>query len=374
MSEDDSSANLAVTPLYALHQELGARLVPFAGYSMPVQYPRGIIQEHRHTREQASLFDVSHMGQVRVDLAAAEALERLMPVDVMGLTAGQQRYALFTNARGGILDDLMATHAGDHFFVVVNAACKAQDVELLREGVGATQMEVLPDKALLALQGPAAAAVMKRLGPAATELRFMNACRARIADAECFVTRSGYTGEDGFEISVAAADAESLGRALLQQPEVEAAGLGARDSLRLEAGLCLYGHDLDADTTPIEASLLWAISKVRRPGGERAGGYPGAERVAEQIRDGTARRRVGLVPEGRAPVREGAELLDSAGARIGVVTSGCFGPSYGGPVAMGYVATEHAKLGTDLAALVRGKPLTVKVAKMPFVPQRYYRG
>ena len=374
MSENDAAA-LAVTPLHGLHQELGGRLVPFAGYSMPVQYASGIIQEHRHTREQASLFDVSHMGQLRLSGdGVAEALEALMPVDVLGIAPGQQRYALLTNDAGGILDDLMITNAGDHLFLVVNAACKVQDLAHLRAGLGASRVEPLPEQALLALQGPAAAAVMGRLAPAATELVFMTATTVTLAGAECLVTRSGYTGEDGFEISVPAAAAERLARALLAEPEVAPAGLGARDSLRLEAGLCLYGHDMDTETTPVEASLLWALSKARRPGGARAGGYPGAERIAEQLASGVSRRRVGLLPEGRAPLREGTPLLDATGSPIGRITSGSFGPSVGGPVAMGYVSSALAAVGSEVAAVVRGKPVTVKVAKLPFVPHRYYRG
>ncbi len=375
MSQTDVS-HLARTPLHALHVELGGKMVPFAGYEMPVQYPAGIVKEHNHTREAAGLFDVSHMGQVRLAGAgAAAALETLVPVDIIDLDAGCQRYALFTNDAGGILDDLMVTNAGDHLFVVVNAACKAQDIEHMRTRIGQRcQVEVLEDRALLALQGPAASAVMERLSPEANRLVFMTAAAVEVAGIQCFVSRSGYTGEDGFEISVAAGEAEALAQALLAAEEVMPVGLGARDSLRLEAGLCLYGHDIDTSTTPVEASLLWALSKVRRPGGARAGGYPGAEIVARQLAEGVSRKRVGILPAGRAPVREGVELRDAQGRTVGHITSGGFGPTVGAPVAMGYVETALAKIGTELLAVVRGKELAVNVAKTPFVQQRYYRG
>ncbi len=379
---------LQQTPLNALHRELGGRMVPFAGYEMPVQYPRGIIKEHQHTRAAAGLFDVSHMGQVRLVGAsggasggegesggAAAALERLVPVDVIGLAEGRQRYALFTNEHGGILDDLMITNAGDHLFLVVNGACKEQDLAHLRDHLSDDcAIEPLHEHALLALQGPQAAAVLGRLAPTLADLVFMTATRVEIAGADCFVSRSGYTGEDGFEISVPAARAEALARRLLAEPEVAPVGLGARDSLRLEAGLCLYGHDMDAETTPVEASLTWALSKARRRDGARAGGYLGAEAVMDQLEHGAARRRVGIRPEGRAPLREGVELIDEDGRALGHITSGGFGPTTGAPVAMGYVETAYAKAETELQALVRGKPLPIKVAKLPFVTQRYYRG
>ncbi len=363
------------TPLYALHRERGARMVEFAGYEMPVQYPTGIIQEHLHARSAAALFDVSHMGQVvlRGDGAAA-ALESLVPVDVIDLPPGRQRYAMFTNERGGILDDLMVTRRDGDLLVVVNAACKRQDVAHLEAHLsGRCEVEVLADRALLALQGPAAGAVIERLAPAGAELRFMEAAALRIGDWECHVSRSGYSGEDGFEISVAAGEAEALARRLLAEEEVELAGLGARDSLRLEAGLCLYGHDIDTETTPVEAGLAWALSRARRPGGARPGGYPGAERIAEQLERGVERRRVGIRPEGRAPVREGAELRDHQDRPVGRVTSGGYGPSVGRPVAMGYVASERAAPGTQLSAMVRGRPLPVRVARLPFVAHRYRR-
>ena len=379
------SGELKQTPLNALHHELGARMVPFAGYEMPVQYRDGIIKEHRHTRNAAGLFDVSHMGQVRLSGAsggasgggagAAAALERLVPVDVIGLAEGRQRYALFTDDRGGILDDLMVTNAGDHLFLVVNGACKERDLAHLRQHLSADcTIEPLPEQALLALQGPQAAAVLARLAPGLAELVFMTAARVEIAGADCFVSRSGYTGEDGFEISVPAARAEALARRLLAEPEVAPIGLGARDSLRLEAGLCLYGHDIDTRTTPVEAGLTWALSKARRRDGARPGGYPGAEAVMAQLENGVARRRVGIRPEGRAPLREGVELIDRDGKTLGRITSGGFGPTLGAPVAMGYVETARAQPGTRFGALLRGKVQPVEVAKLPFVPQRYYRG
>ncbi len=364
------------TPLNALHRELGGRMVPFAGYDMPVQFPAGILKEHLHTRTAAGLFDVSHMGQVRLHGGgAALAMEALVPVDVAELEPGKQRYALFTNAAGGILDDLMITNAGDHLFVVVNAACKDQDIAHMRAHLGGgVSLEVLDDRALLALQGPQAAAVLARLAPAAARLLFMTGAAMEIGGAPCYVTRSGYTGEDGFEISVPSGLAEALARRLLAEPEVAPIGLGARDSLRLEAGLCLYGHDIDTTTTPLEGALAWALSKSRRADGARPGGYPGAETIFAQFENGVTRRRVGLRPEGRAPVREGAELVDGEGRRIGAVTSGGFGPSLGAPVAMGYVEKAYVKADTAVQAMVRGKPLALTVAKMPFVQQNYYRG
>jgi aminomethyltransferase len=378
----NQSGELKQTPLSALHRELGGRMVPFAGYEMPVQYPQGIIKEHQHTRAAAGLFDVSHMGQVRLVGAsggtsggAAAALERLVPVDVIGLAEGRQRYALFTNEHGGILDDLMITNAGDHLFLVVNGACKEQDLAHLRDHLSDDcAIEPLHEHALLALQGPQAVAVLGRLAPTLADLVFMTAARVEIAGADCFVSRSGYTGEDGFEISVPAARAEALARRLLAEPEVAPIGLGARDSLRLEAGLCLYGHDMDAETTPVEASLTWALSKARRRDGARPGGYLGAEAVMDQLAQGAARRRVGIRPEGRAPLREGVELIDEDGRALGRITSGGFGPTTGAPVAMGYVETAWAQPGTKLGASLRGKVHPVEVAKLPFVPQRYYRG
>jgi aminomethyltransferase len=375
MSTQESQP-LARTPLYDLHIELGARMVPFAGYEMPVQYPSGIIKEHQHTRNQAGLFDVSHMGQVRLSGPdAAAALETLVPVDIVDLPVGNQRYALFTNEQGGILDDLMVANSGDSLFVVVNAACKQQDIAHMRAHLsGRCQVDELADRALLALQGPAAAAVMARLAPETAKMVFMEHGQTTLVGAPCLISRSGYTGEDGFEISVPADKALELARWLLAQPEVAPIGLGARDSLRLEAGLCLYGHDIDTTTTPVEASLLWALSKPRRRDGARPGGYPGAPVIFEQIDKGVARKRVGLMPKGKMPVRDGAELVDDGGQAVGRVTSGGYGPTLGGPVAMGYVETAFSKTGTALSALVRGKSVPVEVAKTPFVPSRYYRG
>ena len=377
MSDHDSTAPMLRTPLYDLHVSLGAKMVPFAGYEMPVQYPAGILKEHTHTRTQAGLFDVSHMGQVMlVGADAAAALETLVPVDIVDLPAGMQRYALFLNDQGGVMDDLMVANFGDgRLFVVVNAACKAQDIAHMQQHLSARcKVEVLADRALLALQGPAAGAVMARLAPATANMVFMNTATVTLVGAECYISRSGYTGEDGFEISVPADKAEALAKELLSHPEVAPIGLGARDSLRLEAGLCLYGHDLDQNTSPVESSLLWALSKVRRADGARPGGYPGAAVVFEHIAKGVARKRVGLRPTARVPVREGAELVDADGRKVGVVTSGGFGPTLEAPVAMGYVETAFAKPGTQLAAMVRAKPVPVEVASTPFVPQRYYRG
>jgi aminomethyltransferase len=363
------------TPLYDLHSALGARIVEFAGYSMPLQYPTGILKEHTQTRTRAGLFDVSHMGQVRVSgRGAAAALESLLPIDVVDLPRGQQRYGFFTNAQGGILDDLMVTRLDDSFLLVVNAAGKTADIEHLRKQLGNTcTIDVLGDRALLALQGPAAAKVLGALAPQATALAFMQATEINLLGTTCYVSRSGYTGEDGFEISVPASRAEALARELLRDADVAPIGLGARDSLRLEAGLCLYGHDLDATTTPVEASLTWALSKARRTGGARAGGYPGAEIVLAQLKIGAVRQRVGLSPRSRIPVRAGAEIYDPAGARVGIVTSGGFGPTLGAPVAMGYVATAAAVLGKRLEAVVRGERVPLEVANMPAVPHRYLR-
>ena len=373
-----STEHLLKTPLHALHIELGARMVPFAGYDMPVQYPLGVMKEHQHTREHAGLFDVSHMGKIRLTGAdAAQALEALVPVDIIDLPVGMQRYAMFTNEHGGILDDLMVANLGnDQLFLVVNAACKEQDLAHLRNHLSAhCSIEPLfEERALLALQGPQAVTVLERLAPEVANMTFMQFAAVPLLGADCFVSRSGYTGEDGFEISVPAEQAEALARRLLAEPEVQAIGLGARDSLRLEAGLCLYGHDMNEQTTPIEASLLWAISKARRVEGTRAGGFPGAERIFAQQQQGVARKRVGLLPQERTPVREGAEIVDADGTPIGTVCSGGFGPTLGAPLAMGYVDTAFASLDVDVWAIVRGKKVPMKVAKMPFVPQRYYRG
>ena len=371
------SETLLKTPLFDLHVELGGKMVPFAGYEMPVQYPLGVKKEHLHTRDQAGLFDVSHMGQVKLTGEnAAAALEKLVPVDIIDLPAGKQRYALFTNEEGGVMDDLMVTNYGDWVYVVVNAACKEQDIAHMRANLGeGVEVEVLEDRALIAIQGPKAAEAVARIQPEVNELVFMDSRQMQIDGVDCFVSRSGYTGEDGYEISIPSAEAERLVRLFLEQPEIEAIGLGARDSLRLESGLCLYGHDIDTTTTPVEASLLWALSKVRRADGERAGGFPGEAKIFEQIANKNyTRKRVGLLGEGRAPIREGAELFNADGEKIGVVTSGSFGPTIGSPVAMGYVATEYSALETEVFAEVRGKKLPMKVARAPFIEQRYYRG
>jgi aminomethyltransferase len=385
-ASDDS---LQKTPLNALHVELGARMVPFAGYSMPVQYPAGLMAEHKHTRTAAGLFDISHMGQLRlVGPDAAAAFETLMPVDVVDLAPGKQRYGLLLNDEGGILDDLMFFNEGHgSLFVIVNGACKVADLAHIQTRIGARcTVQPMPDHALLALQGPQAAATLARLSPGIERFVFMTGGAVQIDDIPAFVTRSGYTGEDGFEISVKGSDAEALARLLLAQPEVQPIGLGARNSLRLEAGLCLYGNDIDETTTPVEASLNWAIQKVRRAGGARAGGFPGADKVLAQLaaaasgaagiadHDTLKRRRVGLVALERIPVRDGTPLESFEGVAIGQVTSGLLGPTADRPIAMGYVAAAFAEPGTRLQAIVRGKPVPMEVTTLPFVPTRYYRG
>jgi aminomethyltransferase len=382
MSVPARNETLLRTPLHALHVELGARLVPFAGYDMPLQYKRGILQEHLHTRAAAGLFDVSHMGQLIIRPRsgvlsdATLALESLVPVDVAGLAEGRQRYALFTSESGGILDDLMIANRGDHYFLVVNGACKSADMAHLHSHLAAScAVEMLPERALLAVQGPAAESVLAPMAPELAFMRFMDVRSVIIAGIPCEVLRSGYTGEDGFEISVSAAQAEILARIILKNPAAMPVGLGARDSLRLEAGLCLYGSDLDQTTTPVEAALEWAIQKVRRPGGARAGGYPGADIVGHQLETGASRRRVGLRPDGRAPVRAGTKLFVNTDATMpaGIVTSGVFGPSAGVPVAMGYVDIASAKSGTVLYAELRGNRIATSVCNLPFVPSRFKR-
>lgn len=376
------TADLKKTPLHSLHISLGARMVPFAGYDMPVQYAAGVLKEHLQTRASAGLFDVSHMGQVIVRAKsgrnedAALALESIVPVDVLGLKEGRQRYALFTNDEGGILDDLMIVNRGDHFYVVVNAACKHADLAYMQEKLGDT-CEVTPqfERGLLALQGPKSEAALARLAPEVAEMKFMDARALTLLGAECVVSRTGYSGEDGFEISVPAEKTVELAEALLAMEEVQPIGLGARDSLRLEAGLCLYGNDIDTGTTPVEAGLEWAMQKVRRKDGARAGGFPGTEVILAQLEGGAARRRVGLKPEGKAPVRGHSKLYADAQGKteIGEVTSGGFGPSAEGPIAMGYVPTAYAAPGTGLFAEVRGKYLPVSVAALPFVTPTYKR-
>ncbi len=374
---DASAASLKTTPLHALHQELGARMVPFAGYEMPVQYPAGIIAEHQHTRSAAGLFDVSHMGQavLRGDDPAA-AFERLVPGDITGLAPGAMRYTLLLNDAGGILDDLMVTRpnaagTADQIYLVVNAACKDADFEHIEKQLqGNATLDRADDRALLALQGPQAAAVLARLAPAAGDLVFMQASGMTLDGVDCFVSRSGYTGEDGFEISLPADAAEAVARRLFSEPEVEPVGLGARDSLRLEAGLCLYGHDIDTTTTPVEAALTWAVAKRRRESAD----FPGAATILDQLKDGAVRRRVGLLPEGRAPVREGALVRDSEGNEIGRVTSGGHSPTLERPIAMGYVAAAFKEPGTEVQVDLRGRSVTATVAALPFVEPHYYRG
>jgi len=363
----EQAVELRQTPLHALHVACGARMVPFAGYAMPVQYPAGIIAEHLHTRAKAGLFDVSHMGQVTLRGATAAMLETLVPGDLAALADGRMRYTLLLNDDGGIIDDLMAVRVGGEFQLVVNAATKEADVAHLRGRLPASVgLELHDDRALLALQGPEAAAVLARLAPGVATMPFLSC--AQIGDL--FITRSGYTGEDGFEISVAADAAAGLAERLLAQPEVMPIGLGARDTLRLEAGLCLYGHDIDETTTPIAAGLAWTIGKRRR----QEGGFPGAARILEELADPPPRRRVGIRPDGRAPAREGSAIVDPDGNPIGEVTSGGFGPSLGAPIAMGYVARAHADPGSALSVVVRDVARPARVAPMPFVPTRYYRG
>ena len=389
MAASDDSLPLQKTPLHALHVELGARMVPFAGYSMPVQYPAGLMAEHKHTRAAAGLFDISHMGQLRlVGPDAAAAFETLMPVDVIDLPPGKQRYGLLLNDAGGILDDLMFFNEGHgSLFVIVNGACKVADLAHIQARIGARcEVQPMPDHALLALQGPQAAATLARLSPGVEQFVFMTGGAVQIGGIPAFVTRSGYTGEDGFEISVKDSNAEALARLLLAQPEVQPIGLGARNSLRLEAGLCLYGNDIDENTTPVEASLNWAIQKVRRTGGARAGGFPGADKVLAQLaavasgiagiadHDTIKRRRVGLVALERIPVRDGTPLQSFEGMAIGQVTSGLLGPTVDRAVAMGYVAATYAEPGTRIQAVVRGKLVPMEVSTLPFVPARYYRG
>jgi len=359
------------TPLHALHLAHGARLVPFAGYEMPVQYRAGILAEHLHTRRQAGLFDVSHMGQIRLrGGGAAAALEALAPGDFVGLAPARMRYSLLLAEGGGILDDLMVTRVEGGLFLVVNAARKTADIAHLRERLPPEiAVEPLADRALLALQGPQAAAVLERLARGINRLAFMTAAEIEIAGEPCFATRSGYTGEDGFEISVASERADALAQTLLTAPEVQLVGLGARDTLRLEAGLCLYGHDIGETTTPVAAGLSWTIGRRRRA----EGGFPGAAAILRELAEGPPRRRVGIRPEGRAPAREGSAIIDHDGRGLGHVTSGGFGPSVGGPIAMGYVETRSAAAGSALALVVRGIARPARIVPLPFVPHRYHR-
>ncbi len=374
-----SETELLTTPLNALHIELGARMVPFAGYSMPVQYKSGLMAEHQHTRQAAGLFDVSHMGQLKlIGADAAAALESLMPVDVQGLAEGKQRYGLLLNDEGGVIDDLMFFNQGNEtWFLIVNGACKLTDIAHIETHIGnRCQIVTLPTQGLLALQGPQAVTALSRLVPGVEKLVFMSGASFAWNGAELFITRSGYTGEDGFEISVPGEHTETLARALLAQPEVKPIGLGARNSLRLEAGLCLYGNDIDSTTTPPEAALNWAIQKVRRSGGERAGGFPGAAKVLAQIDNpaSLSKKRVGLIAKERVPVREPAVLENMDGQHIGHVTSGLLSPTLNQPLALAYVQPEYAQPGTEVFAMVRGKPVAMVVSPTPFLPPRYHRG
>ncbi len=365
------SKDLRQTALDALHRELGAKMVPFAGYAMPVHYPAGIIAEHRHTRENASLFDVSHMGQARLNGAeAAKALETLVPGDIKNLGEGRTRYTVLTNDKGGIIDDLMVTNTGDHLFLVVNAACKEGDLAHIENRIGdRTELEILDGRALVALQGPKAAEVLSHFHVEAGAMPFMSSMEMNLNGTMALVARSGYTGEDGYEISVDANEAEDLAREFLNEPGVEPAGLGARDTLRLEAGLCLYGSDIDAGTTPIEAGLSWVVNSRRRA----EGGFPGAGIILEQLKNGVERKRVGIRPDGKAPARAHTAIEDTVGNVIGEITSGGYGPSMEGPIAMGYVNSEFADQGTAVNLRVRGKAIPGKVVKLPFVEQRYFK-
>ncbi|MBF0168655.1 MAG: glycine cleavage system aminomethyltransferase GcvT [Alphaproteobacteria bacterium] len=364
--------DLKTTPLYALHQELGGKLVPFAGYAMPVNYPMGVLKEHLHTRSQAGLFDVSHMGVVSlIGQGADKALEALVPADICGLAVGRQRYTQFTNARGGMQDDLMVLRLPDRLSLVVNASCKHEDIAHLKGALEPKGIKVVahPELALLALQGPKAAEAFAPLAPEAARLGFMSGAEIKVMGIACLVTRSGYTGEDGYEIALPAEKAEEVARALLKQPGVAPIGLGARDSLRLEAGLCLYGSDIDQTTSPVEADLVWTIGKRRR----EEGGFAGDGIILAQLKAGAKRKRVGIKPEGRAPARAHTIIQDGQGRVIGEITSGGFGPSVDGPVAMGYVEAAHAAPGTSVQLIVRDKPMPAKIVALPFFPHRYFK-
>ena len=371
---------LRKTPLYDLHRDLGAKLTEFAGYEMPVQYGLGILSEHQHTRAKAGLFDVSHMGQVilrgRSYTETALALEKLLPTDVLGLEVGRQRYGLLTTNSGGILDDLMFSNRGDHIFIVLNAACKNSDIKHLKSLLEPEILvEEVLNRALIALQGPASETVLGELNPQVKNMKFMDVETLLVSGVECWISRSGYTGEDGFEISIPATDAELVTRSILSNENVEFIGLGARDSLRLEAGLCLYGHDINQATTPVEASLTWAIQKVRRANGERAGGFIGSKIILKQLDEGTERKRVGFLPQTRAPMREGVEVFETERSKdtIGIITSGGYGPTVGHPVAMGYIDSKYAQNKNNLFGELRGKRVPVKVSKIPFVPLNFKR-
>lgn len=363
---------MKTVPLAAFHRHLGAKMVPFAGYEMPVQYPAGIIEEHKHTRDKAGLFDVSHMGQAWLHGAdAAKAIEKLVPGDIQALKPGTGRYTMITNDDGGIVDDLIVTNWGDRLFIVVNASRKHIDLPMIAEAAsGLAELEIVENRALIALQGPSASGVLSGMAPALAAMPFMSAVETDIGGIACHVTRSGYTGEDGYEISIPVGNIEAIAQALCDHSDVMPVGLGARDTLRLEAGLCLYGNDLDEETSPIEAGLAWTISKRRR----EAGDFPGAARILGELADGPQRKRVGIQPEGRAPARDGTVIHAAGGDAVGTITSGGFGPSAGGPIAMGYVGAEHAAPGTQLELAVRKNMVPASVVKMPFQPHRYYKG
>ena len=371
---------LKKTPLYELHRELGAKLTEFAGYEMPVQYSLGILGEHQHTRTKAGLFDVSHMGQIILRGSSyqetALAFERAIPMDVLGLKVGRQRYGFLTTDGGGILDDLMFSNREDHIFVVLNAACKDSDIFHLRTLLEPEiSIEVIENRALIALQGPASETVLSEFNSQISAMKFMDVETLSIAGAECWISRSGYTGEDGFEISIPSSAAEAITRSILSKQEVEFVGLGARDSLRLEAGLCLYGHDIDEETTPVEASLTWAIQKARKINGERANGFLGDEIIIQQLDTGTYRKRVGFLPQTRAPMREGVEIYETESSKevVGKITSGGYGPTVGHPVAMGYINSEYVDSNYNLFGELRGKRVPVKIAQLPFVPLNFKR-
>ena len=372
--------SLRKTPLNALHREFGAKLTEFAGYEMPVQYRLGILGEHQHTRKKAGLFDVSHMGQVILSGQSYEetalALEKVLPMDVLGLEIGRQRYGFLTTDEGGILDDLMFSNRGDHIFVVLNAACKDSDIKYLRSLLEPNiSIKEIENRALIALQGPASEAVLGKYHPQIKNMKFMDVETLPIDGSECWISRSGYTGEDGFEISIPAEAAEPITRSILSNQNVEFIGLGARDSLRLEAGLCLYGHDIDQETTPVEASLTWAIQKARRSTGSRASGFIGSEIILKQLAGGTNKKRVGFLPQTRAPMREGVEIFGTETSKdaIGKITSGGYGPTVGYPIAMGYINSEYANSEDDLFGELRGKRVPVKVSNLPFVPLNFKR-
>lgn len=376
---DSNAGTLEFTPLHDLHVELGGRMVEFAGYSMPVQYAEGIVAEHQHTREKTGLFDVSHMGQVRIigenHAQVATAIEKLVPGEIAGLDAGKTRYTQFTNHTGGILDDLMITRPSDPrqdgtLFLVINASRKSHDIELMRAALDSVvQLQPIDDRALLALQGPGSEAVLSKHNAGIAEMAFMSSASFEISGIDCWVSRSGYTGEDGFEISVPSTRATEFAQMLMDDEAVKPCGLGSRDSLRLEGGLCLYGNDIDETTSPVEAGLLWSISKRRRV----EGGFPGADRIQSEISNGPTRKRVGIKPDGRAPARAGAEITSEDGTTIGSVTSGGFGPSIGAPIAMGYVPSEFSEMGTKLNLMVRGKALPATVVSLPFIPNNFKR-